>query len=158
MANKRKRRRQRQRAAAKQADNMKWNVYKVAARVAATGGPVSVFHVKEYDEDKLFELICSFMKVETVDDFDVLDIHLPRDDGKVEIIAELSEAWPRGAAVINVKGEIVRGVNDEPLQLISGAARETKARVSTPPKPSVFKLQRIVRSRSTVLMSAKVKQ
>lgn len=117
MSNKRKRRRQRQRAAIKQEQAVTWSNYKVAARVASRGGPVLVLNVKEYDEDKLFPLIMHYMNVKSVDEFDILDIHRQRDDGKVEVIAEISDSWPRGIAVVTIKGELMRGAGDEPFVL-----------------------------------------
>lgn len=151
MANKRKRRRQRQRAATKREQGVVWKNYKVAARVSAVGGPVYVMNVKEYDEDKLFDLIVRYMKVENVDDFDILDIHHHRDDGKVEVLAEISESWPRGVAIITVKGEVMRGAGDEPFVLGAKAAakKETAPVTSTTAAPS--SVSEVAGTRITVL-------
>lgn len=124
MANKKKRRRQRQRAAAKRAEEMvdvvspKWNNFLVSGWMRSRGGPVRVLEVKEYDEEKLLPFICELFGVDSVDEFDVLDVHHLRDGGGIRVVHELAD-WPVGVGTAREKGTYMRGVADKPLFLKS---------------------------------------
>lgn len=158
MASKRKRRRQAaRRAAMRELKKDKENTvvasvakvykdYKVAVQ-KTPDDPMMVFTVREHDVNNLLPFIARIQEVNDVKDLAHLDVHLSLDDGRVQIIYESSDEWPKGVEVRYQQGFIVRG-KDRALSVKTpkpvpakpttpAAAQALPAVAKEPPPPGV---------------------
>lgn len=77
--------------------------FNVAARLRSAGGAIKLMHVSDEDAGNVLPLVHKMMGGVKPEDYDVLDVHQPLDDGRMVIVYEGPD-WPRGAVTEKMKG------------------------------------------------------
>lgn len=113
----------------------KLHTYNVAARKAATGGPIMLMTVKESDSDFIIPLVLRAVAATSIDELDVLDIHEFLEDNKIAIIAELAD-WPKGVATARVKGDVMRDGSGDIMLVKSSKPTASKVNKPAADKPA----------------------